>query len=207
VFRALPPSGAPRLVHDAVPVGASILDLGCGAGRLSEPLARLGHGVTAVDVSPEMLACIGQAGIETVEADIAGLDLGRTFGAVVLASYLVNHPDPVTAARFLATCRRHVESGGVVLVQRYDPRWAVEAVPDRAPMGDVVVSVGDFVVSAAKDRFAATVTYAIGGRTWRQRIDARIVGDDDLDRAATEVDLIVVGWLDEHRTWGRLRPR
>jgi len=36
--------------------GKSALDVGCGAGLLAEPLARLGAKVTAVDAAPELIA-------------------------------------------------------------------------------------------------------------------------------------------------------
>ena len=36
--------------------GKSALDVGCGAGLLTEPLARLGAGVTGIDASPEVIA-------------------------------------------------------------------------------------------------------------------------------------------------------
>ncbi len=43
--------------HVRVPLeGKSALDVGCGAGLLAEPLARLGARVTAIDASPELIA-------------------------------------------------------------------------------------------------------------------------------------------------------
>ena len=36
--------------------GKSALDVGCGAGLLAEPLARLGAEVTAIDAAPELIA-------------------------------------------------------------------------------------------------------------------------------------------------------
>ena len=69
--------GEPEIVHDAIPAGASILELGCGAGRVTHPLVALGHPVTAVDESPEMLAHV--RGAETVRARIEDLALGRRF--------------------------------------------------------------------------------------------------------------------------------
>ncbi len=43
-------------MYEAAGAGASILELGCGAGRVTHPLVALGHPVVAVDESPEMLA-------------------------------------------------------------------------------------------------------------------------------------------------------
>lgn len=56
VYRLLPPGGEPGIVHEAVPEGASILELGSGVGRVTHALLDLGHPVVAVDDSPEMLA-------------------------------------------------------------------------------------------------------------------------------------------------------
>jgi 2-polyprenyl-6-hydroxyphenyl methylase / 3-demethylubiquinone-9 3-methyltransferase len=42
--------------HDLKPLGnKTALDVGCGAGLLAEPLARLGAAVTAVDAAPELI--------------------------------------------------------------------------------------------------------------------------------------------------------
>src|SRR5687768_8663953 len=47
--------------------GNTALDVGCGAGLLAEPLARLGAKVTAVDAAPEL--------IEAAKAHAAGAGL------------------------------------------------------------------------------------------------------------------------------------
>src|SRR3979411_574152 len=65
--------GEPEIVHAAIPAGVSILELGCGAGRVTHPLVALGHPVVAVDESPEMLAHV--RGAETVCARIEELAL------------------------------------------------------------------------------------------------------------------------------------
>ncbi|MES2002737.1 MAG: bifunctional 2-polyprenyl-6-hydroxyphenol methylase/3-demethylubiquinol 3-O-methyltransferase UbiG [Pseudomonadota bacterium] len=49
--------------------GKSALDVGCGAGLLAEPLARLGANVTAIDASPDVIA------VARAHAEGAGLTI------------------------------------------------------------------------------------------------------------------------------------
>jgi SAM-dependent methyltransferase len=78
-----PPASEPEIVHAAIPSSAEILELGCGAGRITHRLVELGHPVVGVGQSPEMLANV--QGAETVLTDIEALDLGRTFPVVLLS--------------------------------------------------------------------------------------------------------------------------
>src|SRR5258707_15318454 len=55
LYGRLSAAGEPEIVHAAVPAGSSVLELGCGTGRISTGLARLGHPVAGVDESGEML--------------------------------------------------------------------------------------------------------------------------------------------------------
>jgi SAM-dependent methyltransferase len=87
-YALLPPMGEPSIVHAAVPEGASILELGCGTGRILRPLADLGHPVLGVDESPAMLAHLTD--LPSACAPIETLRLGRTFDAVLLASTMLN---------------------------------------------------------------------------------------------------------------------
>lgn len=91
-YALMPAFGEPAIVHDAAGPGASILELGSGAGRVTHPLVALGHPVVAVDESPEMLAHV--RGTETVQARIEDLALDRRFDAVLLASHLINADAP-----------------------------------------------------------------------------------------------------------------
>lgn len=54
--------------------GKTALDVGCGAGLLAEPLARLGAKVTAIDAAPEL--------IEAAKAHAAGAGLSIDYRAV-----------------------------------------------------------------------------------------------------------------------------
>lgn len=198
LYARMPTFGEPELVHDALPEGAEILELGAGAGRMTHRLVALGHPVTAVDESGAMLANI--RGAETVEADIVGLDLGRRFACVLLASHLVNVDDDRQRAAFLETCARHVAPDGVVLVQRYDPAWATDPRPSVSERDGVEMRVID--PRRDGERLHATVEYRIGDRTWRHGpFTSRILDDDELDARLFVAGLLRDRWLDERHAW------
>ncbi len=187
----------PEIIHAAVAPGAALLELGCGAGRLSHPLAALGHPVVAVDNSPEMLEHV--RGVDKVLCDIRELALGRTFPGVVLASNLVNCVDAATRHAMLACCRRHVAPDGCVLVQRL--------APDRA----LVIEEGGWTRGQARFHltslvrrgrvFAATMMVELEGRRWLHSFEAQVLDDDEMDVTLQEAGLRRVAYLDPARAW------
>src|SRR5262245_47764554 len=92
------------------PVPASVLDAGCGTGRVAVELARRGITVVGVDVDASMLerARRGEPGIEWIEHDLTTLDLGRTFDVVVMAGNVPIFTPPGTHADLVAGCARHL---------------------------------------------------------------------------------------------------
>ena len=66
---------------------ASVLDAGCGTGRVAIELARRGVEVVGVDADPSMVATALRLApdLTWVTSDLADLDLGRRFDVVVLA--------------------------------------------------------------------------------------------------------------------------
>jgi SAM-dependent methyltransferase len=203
VYLRLPAGDVPAMLHAAMAPNATVLDLGCGVGRLARPLAALGHRVTGVDESAAMLAHAHD--IETVHARIEDLDLGRRFGAVLAASHLINAPDPDERARLLGVCRRHLAEDGVVLVERHPPGWCATAEPRSGRIGDVEVALHD--VERRGAALHAAVTYRTGDASWTQRFTAADVDDDALGAAAAASGLEVVRALDRARTWLALSAR
>jgi SAM-dependent methyltransferase len=198
LYARMPTFGEPEMVHEAIPPGTPILELGAGAGRMTHRLIELGHPVTAVDSSAAMLAHV--RGAETVHGDIESLDLGRRFGCVLLASQLVNVDDDAQRAAFMATCARHVASDGVVLMQRYDPVWAEDPQPSESTRGGVTIRM----LSPRRDRerLTATVEYEVDGRIGRHGpFTSRILSDDELISRLFVAGLAFERWLDERRTW------
>ena len=93
---------------------ASVLDAGCGTGRVGIELARRGIEVVGVDADPDMLARARRrsADVTWVLADLAALDLGRTFDVVVLAGNVLPFVEPADRAAAVAGCARHLGAGG-----------------------------------------------------------------------------------------------
>lgn len=94
---------------------ATVLDAGCGSGRVAIELARRGVEVVAADVNASMLATARRIGpgITWVESDIGDLDLERTFDVVVMAGNVPLFTPAGTRAALVAGCARHV--GGVLV--------------------------------------------------------------------------------------------
>ena len=200
LYATLAPLGEPQLIHETVPPGSEILELGCGAGRITHALLELGHPVVAVDNSPEMLAHVH--GAETVLADIETLELRRRFRVVLLASNFLNAPDDQELAAVLAACARHVAGDGQVLLERMPPEW--EPRQGTSEVGGVRISMSDAVRDG--DLVSAVMRYEAGTEQWSHAFTARLISDRDVDHALERAGLRRVRWLDERRTWLEARP-
>jgi SAM-dependent methyltransferase len=202
LYARLAAGDEPRIIHAAVPERAALLELGCGAGRLTHPLRALGHPVVAVDNSPEMLEHV--QGAEKVLADITALDLGRTFAGVVLASNLVNCVGPEARAAMLACCARHVAADGVVLVQRLAPDRALVIEEGGWTRGDARFHLTSLVRRGKV--FAATMMVELEGKRWLHSFEAEILGDEAMDAALAKAGLRRAAFLDEARAWVKAVP-
>jgi len=109
------PHGEVAFVQRFAP--ASVLDAGCGTGRVAIELARRGVAVVGVDVSASMLDTARRLAPELswVEADLATLELDRVFDVVVLAGNVPLFTPPGTSGALVAGCARHVAPGGVLV--------------------------------------------------------------------------------------------
>jgi Methylase involved in ubiquinone/menaquinone biosynthesis len=205
LYLALPGHEDAAVIHTAVPPGAAILELGCGVGRVTRHLAQLGHRVTGVDNSVEMMAHVDDAeGTETVLADITTLDLSpRRWPVVVMASHLVNDDlGPV----FLAAAARHVREDGCVLVERYEPGWIGVVEPSSSERHGVKMAIRN-IERPTPGTVRATMVYEFEGHHFEQPFTAHDVDDQRLAEMAAAVGLTIDAVLDERGLWVRLRPR
>jgi SAM-dependent methyltransferase len=94
----------------------SVLDAGCGTGRVAIELQRRGHDVVGTDLDPGMLAVARRKAPELtwVEGDLADPTLlaGRQFDAVVLAGNVLIFVTPGTEGTVLTNLGRLLVGGG-----------------------------------------------------------------------------------------------
>ncbi len=115
-----------KLTNQSTPLaGLKVLDIGCGGGLLSEPLARMGANVTAIDASPET--------IEIAKAHAASMGLAIDYRClapealineqfdVVFALEIVEHVADV--AGFLESCARLVNPNGTLFLSTLSRTW------------------------------------------------------------------------------------
>ena len=106
-------------IRNARPLaGKSALDVGCGAGLLCEPLARMGAQVTGVDAAPENIAAASVHAegvgldIRYMAGEIGSLDIG-TFDLVTAMEVIEHVADKAAFVRELAA--RLADDGLMVL--------------------------------------------------------------------------------------------
>ena len=195
LYARLPPAGEAETIAAIAPPPARVLELGCGAGRVTHELVLAGYEVTAVDESAAMLAHV--TGARTVHHPIEGLALPETFDVVLLASFLVHGR---SADALLQTCRRHLGPGGRVVIQREGPGWHSE-VPRSRPVGD-----GTARVVADEDAGGGFrqvyVEYEFPDAIWTQTFRSRPLTVAEFEGLLADAGLTVERYLTRAGRWG-----
>ncbi|MFC8917399.1 class I SAM-dependent methyltransferase [Streptomyces sp. NPDC057116] len=208
LYSRLVAGAEPGIVAAAVPAGATLLELGSGAGRMTRPLADHGLVVTAVDESAEMLARVRERvpGIRTVQSPIETLDLEERFDVVLLASFLVHTADPRVRDGLLAACRRHVEDDGCVLIQREGLDWHTRVPRERTDPSGCTVRIAS--AEPVGDGVNAVVAeYVFPDARWTQTFRSRPLTKEEFEGSLDRAGLAVETYLTDDGTWVRARPK
>ncbi len=120
-LHALNPARLGYVAERLVLRGASVLDVGCGGGLLSEALAGEGAQVTAIDLAPDLLKIARLHGLESgakVDYQLTAVEalaaqVPATFDAITCMEMLEHVPDP---ASVLEACATLLKPGGRLFV-------------------------------------------------------------------------------------------
>jgi SAM-dependent methyltransferase len=108
-----------------------VLEIACGTGRITLPLARAGAAMTGLDVSEPMLArARAKAAAEGLAiswhlADARAFELGQRFDRVFMAANALQHLHDLESHQALFRCvRRHLAPGGRFVIDVFNPNVA-----------------------------------------------------------------------------------
>ena len=119
----------PFWIGQAQQHGAPVLELACGTGRVTVPLARQGFKMTGLDNSEAMLdearrkSATAKVEVEWIQADMRDFDLAKTFSLIILPNNTLCHLlslDDFEAC--LASVKKHLARGGKFVVDVFVPK-------------------------------------------------------------------------------------
>lgn len=180
----------------ASPDGA-VLELGAGTGRITRRLAEVAE-VVAVDHDPSAMVLLPD-GVTRIVSDVADVDVGRTFGVVLLPVALLNElPDRDARQRTLRAAAAHCSPDGRVAMQILNPFWLMLGQDSDGVIegvdGDVVdVRADHRPVDLWAQRAIADLRYRFpDGQIIVDRLDASAIFPQELDQLLDEAGLQVV---------------
>lgn len=171
--------------------GLRLLDIGCGGGLLSEPMARLGASVVGVDPSEKNI------GTASVHAGEVGLDIdyrvgtaehlaaaGETFDVILNMEVIEHVADP---AAFAQTCTGMLRPGGLMVVATLNrtlksfgmaiigAEYVLGWLPKGTHQWEKFITPGELrgwlSAAGAAVRDETGVTYSPFSRSWRRSRD------------------------------------
>jgi len=108
--------------------GGPVLDVGCGTGRITLPLARAGIDMAGLDVSRPMLERAQQKAqaeglqLAWLEQDCRAIEVEPVFALIFSATNAMQHlHDLDSVLAFLTTARQGLRPGGMLLLDVFNP--------------------------------------------------------------------------------------
>ena len=133
----------------------TILELCCGTGRLTIPLAQEGYNITGVDNSTSMLKQAEGKAIELkvpvkfIESDIRSLDLPEVFDIIFIPFNSIHHLyDNQDLFKVLTAVKKHLKEDGYFLFDCFNPNihYIVNSEKEEQTVGEYSTKDGREVV-------------------------------------------------------------
>ena len=113
--------------RQAARYGEPILELACGSGRLTVPLANEGVNITGMDISEEILhlakrkASEAQVNIRFIQGDMRSFELGEKFKLIFIPAQSLSHLHTRLEIEECFSCvRRHLADEGRFLIELFN---------------------------------------------------------------------------------------
>ena len=114
----------------------TVLEVGCGTGRILLPIARAGCRIVGIDSSRQMLArCVAKLATESAEVrkrarveyqEMCDFDLGTEFPLIIAPFRVLQHLTTIEdQLRFLASVARHLAPQGRFIFDVFNPRFDI----------------------------------------------------------------------------------
>ncbi|KGX91401.1 hypothetical protein N781_04450 [Pontibacillus halophilus JSM 076056 = DSM 19796] len=108
-----------------------VLELGCGTGRLTIPLAERGHDVTAIDLSPQMISILRSKlrdeAITPIQANMTSFTLNKAYDVILVSGFtfhaLITYEEQIAC---LQQIHAHLTPNGLVLIVLFQPTESVK---------------------------------------------------------------------------------
>jgi SAM-dependent methyltransferase len=214
----------PLYLDLAAAEGGRVLELACGAGRVSVPLARAGHHVVGFDASPHMLALARQKSVGDLhleQADLRTFDLREyaPFDLAIVAvkslAYLTERADQLSV---LERAAAHLRPGGLLAIDFLHPRPEWLTSPPGAMYNDVLQHSPEHAITISRVECVLEIDLSRQVRTirsayeviddrgsvlskrfveWAYRYTYRFEAEHLLERAGFEIETLYGGYQRE----------
>ena len=146
--------------------GDGILDIACGTGALTIPLAKAGYDVTALDLSAPMIT-VSQAKLEKenlhaelIVSNMTDFKIDRKFSLAIIARGGFMHLLTSKEQRqTLMNIKEHLTDGGVLTFNHFQPYPIIQAENIRAALDDYVLRSEYINHEGRKERIYQSSTY------------------------------------------------
>ncbi|WP_372752874.1 class I SAM-dependent methyltransferase [Labilibaculum sp.] len=142
--------------------GASILELCCGTGRLTIPIAKDGYKVSGVDIMNSMLeqakTKATEAGLEIdfIQADIRSLELHKKFDLIFIPFNSIHHLyQNADLFQTLKVVKKHLKENGLFLLDCFNPniQYIVESEKEQVEVAEYKTNDGRNILIKQKMQY------------------------------------------------------
>ncbi len=142
--------------------GEPVLEIACGSGRLTIPLAEKGFDIKGLDISDKMLELADEKAqsrnveLDLVKGDMTDFDLNEKFNLIFIPAQSLSHLYDVSAVEKCFACvKKHLNDDGRFLIELFNPSLEILLEkPDRiypqANIGGIQVDSKSFYDSATQ---------------------------------------------------------